>query len=229
MFSSVTQTASVTTGGQQVFSASGLTGNDTVVANAGTAEIYVSGTASPGTSGFGVPANGQLIVTGALQSLWAITSSGTASVTGTLGTDIIMTVLQDALMTRVDVNSTSAQVFDLYQYVGVAQTETPLAALGPSGDPALLTWPAFGPVLAGGSNVNPAGAGHVGDAVLINTGSVTVYVGSTSGVTTSTGVPVGAGHKLLLKGAAPSAVYAICASGNTSTMRNGLATLTALA
>ena len=229
MFSSVTQTATVTTGGQQVFSASGLTGNDTVIANAGTAEIYVSGTASPATSGFGVPANGQLFVTGGVKNLWAITSSGTANVTGTLGTDIILTDLQDALMVRVDVNSTACQVFDLYQYVGVAQSEAPLATLGPSGDPALLTWPAFGPVNAGGSNVNPAGSGHIGDVVLINTGTSTVYVGSTASVTTSTGVPVGAGHKVLLHAAAPSAVYAICAAGATSSMRNGLATLTALA
>ena len=41
---------------------------------------------------------------------------------------------------------------------------------------------AFGPVYAGGSNVNPAGSGHIGDVVLINTGSATVYVGSTSSV-----------------------------------------------
>jgi hypothetical protein len=228
VFSSIQQTAAVTTSPVQVFSVTGLSSaTDVVLSNAGPQEIYVSGSSSAGTSGFPVPAYGQLLVSGAAANLWAVTASGTAAVNGSLGSVVANTTLLDTLMVTVPVTSTASQVFDLFQYQGVAQTEAPLATLGPAGSPAILSWPPAGPILAGGAQVNPAG--QVGDAVLVNTGSQTVYLGATSAVTTSTGLPVTAGHKALLVAAAPGALYAVCAGGQASSMRTGLVTVSALA
>ena len=152
------------------------------------------------------------------------TASG-APVTGTLGSDLVITALQDALMVTCGVTSTAAQVFDLFQYQGVAQTEAPLATLGPSGSPAVLTWPPYAQVWAGGPQVNPAG--NLGHVVLVNSGSAKIYAGS-SGVTSLTGVPIAPGYRLLLKAAPPTAVYAICAAGATSQVITGLSSQTTL-
>jgi len=227
MFSSIAQSATVTTGATQVFSTTGLSAgtSDVIIVNAGPSDIYVSGSSSAGTSGFPVPANSQLVVTGPAVNLWAVTSAGTAQVTGTLGSDLVITALQDALMVTCGVSSTAAQVFDLYQYQGVAQTEAPLATLGPSTSRAVLTWPPYAQVWAGGPQVNPAG--NLGHVVLVNSGASKIYAGG-SGVTTLTGVPVAPGYRLLLRAKPPSAVYAICAGGATSQVITGLSSQTSL-
>ena len=58
MFSSIAQSATVTTGATQVFSTTGLSAgtSDVIIVNAGPSDIYVSGSSSAGTSGFPVPA-----------------------------------------------------------------------------------------------------------------------------------------------------------------------------
>lgn len=64
------------------------------------------------------------------------------------------------------------------------------------------------------------------DITLVNSGPSTVYVGQV-GVTATTGIPVAVGDQLTLQGPA-IALSAICASGQTSTIEAGLATVAAV-
>jgi len=227
VFSSVVQSATVTTSPTAVFSVSGLVSpKDQVITNAGTAEIYLSGTSSAATSGFPVPAGAQVMVTSAAVNLWAVTASGSSAASGSLATGNVVIALQDALMVQCPVDTSAPQVFDLYQYLGTAQSEEPLNVLGPAGSPAVLTWPQFPVIQAGGPAVNPAG--QLGNFVLVNSGTDPVYVGL-AGVTTLTGVPVQPSRRLVLLNAPPpSAVYAVCAAGQSSSVITGLVSVPAV-
>ena len=142
-----------------------------------------------------------------------------------LATTPVVLSLQDTLMAACGVDSTAPQVFDPLEYPGTAQT-APLADLGTTASPALMTWAPFTPILAGGPIVNP-GKG-IGDVVLVNSGPGTVYAGSSASVTSAAGVPVAPGSQLVLSGTV-SAMWAACAAGQTAIVRTGLATLAAVA
>src|SRR5882762_6891161 len=68
---------------------------------------------------------------------------------------------------------------------------------------------------------------------IVNTGSNDVYVGSFTGVTAITGLLVSAGSQVTfngyshIKGDTTGDIYAICASGKTTTTAIGLATVAA--
>lgn len=74
---------------------------------------------------------------------------------------------------------------------------------------------------------NTAAAGVTGtlrNVLVVNAGTVTIYVGGGTAVTSTTGMPVAAGAQLLLEGSAIN-LYALTASG-TSTVIAGLSSQT---
>ncbi len=74
-------------------------------------------------------------------------------------------------------------------------------------------------------NITATGvSGTLRNVLVVNAGTVSVYVGGGTAVTTVTGVPVAAGNQLLLEGPAIN-LYALTSAG-TSTVIAGLATQT---
>lgn len=66
----------------------------------------------------------------------------------------------------------------------------------------------------------PTAGGVQQNPTLVNVGANTCFVGQ-SGVTATTGITVAVGAQLTLQGT-EEAIYAICASGKTTTVESGL-------
>lgn len=87
----------------------------------------------------------------------------------------------------------------------------------------------FGPAVATAVTASavevytPSSLGNQPNPTVINTGANTFYLGQ-SGVTSTTGLPCAPGDQVTLTGT-EVAIYAICASGKTSTALTGLATV----
>lgn len=73
-------------------------------------------------------------------------------------------------------------------------------------------------------------AGPLKDVTIMNTGASTVFLGQ-SGVTATTGFPLGAGQQVTVNGfstpagSGGTAIYGICATSTSTTTVSGLATI----